>query len=63
MDWLLAYTQAIQAIKMIGFGLKPMEKMGFLQRKCQIDWLQLSRPANQNDRVSTQVNKIKQMTG
>jgi len=41
-----------QAIKMIGFGLEPIKKkMGFLQRKFHIDWLQLSYPTNQNDRV------------
>jgi len=39
------------------------KKMGILQRKCHTDWLQLNRPANQNDRVSTQVNKMKQMIG
>jgi len=39
------------------------KKMEFLQGKCHIDWLQLSLPANQNDRVSAQVNKIKRMIG
>jgi len=57
------YNEAIQAIKMIGFGLKPMKKMGFMQRKFHIDRLQLGRLANQNDRVSARVNKIKQIIG
>ena len=45
---------------MIGFGFTPIKKKRFLQQKCYIDWLQLSRPADQNNLVSAQVNKIKQ---
>ena len=59
--WLL--IKPSRQLRWSGLNSCRWKEMGFLQRKWHIDWLQLSRPPNQNDRVSAEANKIKQMIG